>query len=375
MVIAQIVESDAPGGTERLVIQIAQDLGRRGHRVVVIGPADGEGKGWLGREIQSLGLPWEAVPRRKMLDPRAVTDITHLIGRYSVDAVHSHEFAPSVYGAAASWVKGKPHVITMHSNLYFAGAWRRRMAFRWAVRHSAAVVAVSRDTGADAERLLGLEPNSVQVIINGVATMPGRRDVVRRELGIADGELLVVALGNISARKAHIILLRALIELGHRRPDLAWHLAIAGTEQGGGAELRQVAAEHGVTGRFHLLGHRSDTEDVLAASDVFAMSSLHEGMPLAIIEAMFAVKPIITSAAGGIREMLAENAEGLLTPIGDVNAMSEGLERLFSDATLRARLALAARQRAERQFGIAPMMDAYLALYRSGAAGKAPAHA
>jgi glycosyltransferase involved in cell wall biosynthesis len=206
------------------------------------------------------------------------------------------------------------------------------------------------------------------VIINGVAARPGRRDVVRRELAVADDELLVVALGNLSARKAHIILLRALIELGRRRPEFSWHLAIAGTDQGSAAELRQVAADNDVSRRFHLLGHRSDTEDVLAAGDVFAMSSLHEGMPLAIIEAMFAEKPIISSSAGGIHEMIAEGVEGLLTPVGDAGAMSQGLERLFVDAGLRKRLATAARQRAERQFGIAPMMEAYLALYRNGGA-------
>lgn len=365
MVIAQIVEADAPGGTERLIIQIAQDLRKRGHQVVVIGPAAGPGKGWLGNEIRALGIEWATIPRRLMFDPRAVKDIVTLIRRYRVDAVHSHEFAPSVYGAMACWLIGRPHVMTMHSNLYFAGARRRRIAFRWAAHHSAAV-AVSADTGRDAERLLGLNPGSVHVIPNGIASRPGTRDAVRTELSLRPQDMLVLALGNVSKRKAHIILLRSLVELRSRNPDIPWHLAIAGTDQGAAPELRDAAREFGVESRLHLLGHRSDTEDLLAASDVFAMSSLHEGMPLAIMEATFAGKPVISSAAGGIAEMLDDGVEGLLTPVGDVHTMSVGLERLLTDPVLRDRLGQAARQRAERQFGIATMMDAYLRLYRNG---------
>jgi glycosyltransferase involved in cell wall biosynthesis len=94
------------------------------------------------------------------------------------------------------------------------------------------------------------------------------------------------------------------------------------------------------------------------------MSSLHEGMPLAIMEAMFAGKPIVSSVAGGIGEMIKDGAEGLLVPVGGVEPMSAGLERLLTDAALRDRLGAAARDRAQRQFGIEPMLDAYMRLYR-----------
>ena len=364
MVIAQIVESDAPGGMERLVIQITKDLLQRGHRVLVVGPADGPGNGWLGDEIRALKAEWRTVSRRWMLDPRAVTDLMRLFRAYRIDAVHSHEFAPSVFGAAAAWVTRRPHVITMHSNLYFATAWRRKAAFRWAARHSH-VVAVSRDTAVESEQLLGLPTGTIHMVPNGIAPTAGRRDVLRKELALNDADVLVVAVGNVSPRKAHINLLRALIQLEERRPGLRWHLAIAGTDQGSAPEIREVAAAQGLSSRVHLLGHRADTENVLAAGDVYAMSSLHEGMPLAIIEAMFAGKAMISTSAGGIAEMFTEGEEGLLSPVGDVAAMSSALERLVTDAPLRERLGSAAQRRAAKQFGIAPMMDAYLKLYAS----------
>ena len=366
MVIAQMVEGDAPGGTERLVMQIAQDLRRRGHRVVVIGPQEGPGKGWLANEMRAMGFEYDTVAKRAMADPRCVTDIVRLIRKHGIEMIHSHEFAPSVWGAIAAWLTRKTHVITMHSNLYFATARRRRLMFTWAVRHSAGVVAVSRDTGVDAERLMHLPAGSIHVIPNGIAFKPGQREPVRRELGLGDDDLLVVAIGNVSPRKDHILLVKALHALQQRRPEVRWHLAVAGNDQGSAPVIRQYAAEHGLESRVHLLGHRSDTENVLAASDVFAMSSQHEGMPLAIMEAMFAGKPVISTTAGGIAEMMDEGVDGMLTPVGDVAAMSTGLERLLTDASVRQRLGAAAIRRAERQFGVGAMMDAYLKLYRSG---------
>ena len=366
MVIAQFVEGDGPGGTERLVIQLALELRRRGHTVLTVGPADGPGKGWLGSEFRRLGFEWLTVPKRSMFDPRAVTDVTRFIRSRDVDVVHSHEFAPSIYGAAGAWLTRRNHCLTMHSNLYFAAAWRRRAAFRWATRHSGGVVAVSADTRADVEKLLALPRGTVQVIPNGIAATPGRRELLRNELGVSAAELLIVALGNVSARKSHITILEALIRLHRERPDLQWRFAIAGTDHGSAAHLLEFASEHGVADLFHLLGHRSDTEDVLAGADLFAMSSLHEGMPLAIIEAMFAEKAIVSTAAGGIAEMITHDVEGLLTPTGDVDAMAQALERLLSNRADRERMSVAARRRAERQFGITPMVDAYLGLYRKG---------
>lgn len=363
MVIAQIVEADAPGGTERLVLQIAQDLRQRGHRVVVVGPADGPGKGWLGREVRALGFDYETIPKRSMLDPRSITDITRLIRKHTVDVVHSHEFAPSVFGAMATWLTRRTHVFTTHGNLYFAAAWRRKALMRWAARHSDAVVSVSRDTADDLERLLELRKGAVHVIANGIMSKAGERQPVRAELGLKPEDVLLLALGNVSERKNHIAILRALEQLQRRRPELQWHLAIAGTDQGKLGELREFARVTALESRVHFLGHRGDTENLLAASDIFVMSSLHEGMPLAIMEAMFASKPVITSVAGGIGEMITEGVEGMLTAVNDDDAMARGLERLLSDASLRQRLGAAARERAQRQFGIAPMVDAYMKLY------------
>lgn len=360
LVVAQLIEGDTPGGAERLVIQFAEELRRRGHGIITIIPAGGAG--WLGQEMQRRDFPWTTIQRRAMFDPRTARDLAAIVREAGATAVHSHEFI-AVHGAAAARRVGIPHVITMHGSPYFAEKWRRRAAFRWAVRRSVRMVGVSRDTSEHAERVLGLAPGSALTIPNGIAPRPGDGAALRRELGIGDEELIVAAVGNVSERKNHLQMLEALLAVRERHPSLAWRMVVAGQDRGCMAAIRALAETNGVSGRVHLLGHRDDTEDLLAAADVFAMPSLHEGMPLAIIEAMFASRPVVSSTAGGVADMFDAGSEGLLFAVGDTPAFATALERLLTDAALRASVGRAARARAERQFGIGPMMDAYERLY------------
>src|SRR5213076_3190738 len=151
-----------------------------GHRVVTFTPERPIAESWLGSELTARGFEWVPVARYKSYDPREIVELIRLFNRHEIDVVHSHEFAPTVFGSLACWLTRRNHVATMHSSLYFATAWRRRRLFRWAVRHSAGVVAVSRDTQADAERILRLPPGTIHVIANGIAVQPGDRMAVRR---------------------------------------------------------------------------------------------------------------------------------------------------------------------------------------------------
>jgi glycosyltransferase involved in cell wall biosynthesis len=359
MVVGQLIEGDTPGGAERLVIQFAEELERRSHGIVTIIPAGGPA--WLGNEMKRLGFPWATIRRRSMFDPRIVSDLVSILREHGATALHSHEFI-GVHGARAARALRLPHVITMHGSPFFAEKWRRRMAFRWALRHSA-LVGVSRDTSTHAEQVLGLAAGTALTIPNGIAPRPGDGPGLRRELGLGPDALVVSAVGNVSERKNHIQLLRALLLVQARHPEIPWQMVVAGQDRGCMAEIRAVAAEHGVSDRVHLLGHRDDTENVLAAADVFAMPSLHEGMPLAIIEAMFASRPVVSSTAGGVADMFDDGREGFLFPVGDTTRLAAALEGLLLDPLRRATMGTAGRARAERQFGIGPMMDAYEALY------------
>jgi glycosyltransferase involved in cell wall biosynthesis len=358
--IALLCESGEPGGAERMILQLAEELRRRGHDVLPLGPANADP--WLRGEFRRCGFAPETFPVRGPADPVCLATIVQLLRRHHVDVAHSHAFFAAVYGGAAAWLLRKPHVITMHGSRYYLKHRRRRMALRWSARRSRALVAVSASTAAELAAGIGLAPGAVRVVYNGVPPQAGDRGRVREELGLDAGESFVVAVGSLFPVKGHAVLLRALLQIRHATDLPPWRAAIAGI--GGEADaLRAFIDEHGLGDRVRLLGFRSDVADVLAAADVYVMPSLFEGAPLALMEAMFASKAIAASAVGGIPELVSHDQEALLTTPGDATALATSLHSLLSDPARRSRLALAAQRRAASQFTLERMTDEYERLY------------
>jgi glycosyltransferase involved in cell wall biosynthesis len=270
----------------------------------------------------------------------------------------------AVYGAAAARLLRRPHIITIHGSGSFAGAWRRRVALRWAAKRSHATITVSTALRAELAAALRLAPTTFRVIHNGVSVRSGSAQAFRRELAIGPQEALIVAIGNLYPVKGHMVLLRAMGALNGGSGLPRWHLAIAGR----GAEdvaLRTYAAAHGLSERLHLLGYRDDVADLLASADVFALPSLSEGIPLALLEAMFAGKGIVASAVGGVPEVVTAGREALLVAPSDADSLAACLAQLLQDDRYRRSLGAAARERAQREFSLGTMVDRYECVYES----------
>jgi len=356
LVIAQMLESDGPGGAEVVVLRLGEALRARGHEVVPVGPA--RGCGWLAQQFRDRGFEPETFDLHRPLDWRCLRGMVDMLRRRRVDIVHSHEFTMAVYGtAAARWIR-RPHVITMHGNQRMTSRWRRRQLLRGAFRWSDATVAVSHDTKRHLDAEIGLAPRVVRIVPNGVPVPAGERGRLRATLGVPENALVVAAMGSLVPRKGHAVLIRALAA----EAGLPWRLVIAG----GGPErepLQALARELRVDERVHLLGHRDDIGDILAAADIFAMPSLWEGLPLALLEAMATGKPVVASATSGIPEAITPEVEGLLTPPGDIDALRRALGRLLCDPVLRQQLGARAAGRAAAEFSIRAMTDRYESLY------------
>jgi glycosyltransferase involved in cell wall biosynthesis len=363
MRIALLLESDGPGGAEVVVFQLGQELARRGHEVLFVGP--GAGTGWLGEKFKGAGLATAGFVKRNPLDPRWVSDLAACFRTHKVDAVHAHEFAMAVYGTAAARRLGLPVVNTFHGAESMTHALRRRVALRWAIPRSTASRAVSAATKTQLDRDLGIAANQIGVVHNGIPVRQGDPVKVRQELGIGADELMLLAIGNLEHRKGHLVLLRALQRLRSDGLSHPWRVVIAGGRGGPTRpQLEAFAAEHGFAERLHILTYRDDIADLQAAADIFVMPSLWEGLPLAMLEAMLAGNAIIASDTSGIPEAVNTGREGLLVPPGEDAALAGALERLMTDPALRASLGQAARFRGMAEFTVDAMADRYEALYR-----------
>lgn len=361
--VALMLETDGPGGAEVILLNLGRELRARGHTVYPVGPE--RGTRWLSSSFKADGFEHQTFALARPLDWRGPLTLAKMLRRLRIDVVHSHEFTMSVYGAAASRLVGCPHISTMHGNRTMTHALRRRVALRWAFRNSYATTAVSTATKVQLDDDLGLQPGVIRVLRNGVPIPCGDPEPVRRELGLRAAEVLILAVGNLDARKGHIFLLDALDRLSQGRGVGPWRLAIAGGRGGPERErLETFAAEHGMADRVHILKHRNDIPDLLAAADILAMPSLWEGLPLAILEAMLAGTAVVASEASGIPEAIVSGEQGLLTPAGDSEALARALETLIVDEPTRLRLAAHAQDRALAEFTIDAMTDRYEELYR-----------
>lgn len=233
-------------------------------------------------------------------------------------------------------------------------------AIRHALEHSDAITTVSEFMRRETVRLLGVQ-RPIEVIPNFFEPHAAAHDraEVRRELGLADGEALLLHLSNLRPLKRTDLLLDTVAKL---KPRLPFRLVVlAGADP---APLLAEAKRLGVADRLIVREKVTDIEGYLAAADLGLFTSEVESFCLSILELMSVGCPSAAFAVGGIPEVTISGATGLLAPLGDTAALSAGIEALLRDPARRAILGLAAQQRARSQFSAAAIVPRYEALYR-----------
>ena len=128
--------------------------------------------------------------------------------------------------------------------------------------------------------------------------------------------------------------------------------------------IERAIKERNLESHVVLAGNRSDVPDLLAASDAFLMSSISEGIPLTIIEAMAAGIPVVSTAVGGIPEMVQHDVNGFLAAAEDFSGLARSLVRLYQQPALRQAISAAGRETAERDFSLDGMLNGYSRTYQ-----------
>jgi glycosyltransferase involved in cell wall biosynthesis len=363
--VAHLIECDGPGGAETVVAQIATTLQAAGAHNVVFLPADGEG--WLARQLDGSGVTIEYFRVDRPVSPVCARSLQDAFRRHEIAIAHSHEFSMAVYGAWASWRCRIPHVITMHGRRYYAERLRRRLAMGLAIAASAHTVAVSAPLARHLSADLAVPRARVLTIPNGIRYVRPEHVTLRQELGLDSEDRLLVSVGNLYPVKGHVHLVDALALLVHWHPRLQLHLAISGRGELEGALVAR-ARDRGVDGRVHLLGLRSDVPAVLAAADIFVLPSLSEGLPLALLEAMFAGRPIVASDVGEVRAALDHGNAGVLVEPAEPLALATALDHLLRDPAEAERLGRLAASHAMAEYDLSRMVQRYVGLYEAALA-------
>lgn len=358
--IAQLVPSLRGGGLERVVTDLAIALTRAGHECAVFVL---NGLGVYQQPLETAGvrvIDCQEGRFRVRGYPR------HLVSRlrqFKPDVVHAHS-GTWLPGAVASTLLDLPLVFTDHGR-YPPEPRSRALIQRWCARRTDRIVAVSAPLAAYVQDFLGLASNP-SVIPNGIDLAPFRdrgdeRGRLRAEWSIPADAVLAIAVGRFAPVKNHVGMVRALAAASRTSSRL--HLALLGT---GPLEpdIRAEARRLGVLERVRFLGFRSDVPACLAAADLWLLASSTEGLPIALLEAMAAGLPIVSTAVGGIPDALGDPPAGRLVPPGDDAALGEALAAAARDREWRTQVGASVSRRA-KVFSLELMMGRYVELYRS----------
>ncbi|MBI2498536.1 MAG: N-acetyl-alpha-D-glucosaminyl L-malate synthase BshA [Opitutae bacterium] len=233
-------------------------------------------------------------------------------------------------------------------------------AISHALAASDAITTVSEFMRRETVRLLGVQ-RPIEVIHNFFEPHPALRSraAVRRELGLARGEKMLLHLSNLRPLKRIDLLLQTVASL---RPRTSFKLVIlAGASF---APFKAQVRRLGLADRVVVRERVTNIEDYLQAADAGLYTSESESFCLSILESMRAGCPSAAFAVGGIPEVVESGKSGLLMPFGDTVALTRAVETLLKKPSLRAKLGRAARQRARRLFSAAAIVPRYEALYR-----------
>lgn len=365
--IALMLESDGPGGAESVLFALATGLRERGVEVHAAVLANRQG--WLTGRLREAGINLFTPQLAHPLDWHFVRALVEWSRQHQLDLLHGHEFTMGFYAGVAARISGIPHIITMHGGHGYAKALRRRAALGLSARRAATIVGVSESTCQHMAQSLWVPRDRIQLVPNGTRPIRGDRQRTRAELGLSSNEHLFLAVGNLYLVKGHRVLVDACALLAQRTDLPRWKVAIAGR----GHEECRLAAQigaYGLQSKVSLLGLRDDIGDLLAAADGWVMPSLSEGLPLALIEAMFSEVPIVCTAVGGIPDLIRPEESGWLVEPGNPRALAEAMASLLLNPARGARMASRALLVAEQGYGQAIMVDRYLGIYRAALASR-----
>ena len=360
LTIMHSIETAGPGGAENVLLNLLRNLDREKYRSIVCLRKEG----WLTSRVRELGFDTVVVPLEgRAIDVRWCRQVYKVLKKKGVHLMHAHEFAMNVHCSVLSSFSGVPCVTTVHGRHYYGERWYRRAAYRYAARHSH-MVAVSNDIKAHLHKQIGVPAFRVDVVHNGIDTaafLPDQdtRSRVRHELGVDDGTLLIGAVGNLYPVKGHTQLVKAVAEV--KRDYANFRLFIAGRGQLL-ESLQEEAKQLGVSAHVFFLGFREDVRALLQAMDIFVLPSESEGIPLSLLEAMAAKKPVVVTGVGGIPEVV-DSEVGSICPANDPRALAEGLLAMLKDPVRARRLGEAGRRRVERDFSLTQMRARYTDLY------------
>lgn len=385
--VLQVIGNLEIGGAQEVVRTLVAYLAVLDCAPVVCTLRDGP----LRRDIEQQGFQVEVLdlPRHSVVVfPLFIVDMLRLwralaevIRKHDIDVVQTHLLGSLHFlTLGLPWFTNLRVVLWTIHNVDFLPSKRKYSRYRWllgpkklvhrllyrlASHKVSGFIAVSDMVSESMVGQIGPIQDKITVICNGVDVKRYEQEVdtdaVRQRLALGTDAHLIATVGTLKEQKGHCYLIDAAHEIVPQHPD--WHFLLIG--DGGLREgLQAQVREQGLSENIHFLGNRHDVPELLAASDLFVLPSLWEGLPMALIEAMAASKAVVATAVSGTVQVVVPDETGLLVPPGDSRLLAQAIEQCLTDPMRIQVMGVVGKRRVEEGFSAHKQAVEHLELYR-----------
>lgn len=356
--ILHIIPNFGPGGAERMLVNLLEAFDRERFEVKAVSLYPESGT-ILEKEIREKEFKVFYLNKRQGLDLRMIPQLYHLFCVFRPDVVHTHRYVLRYTLLPAILARVPVRVHTVHSvaqkEVDLPGKLVHQIAFRWG---GVLPVSISREVANTIRDMYGRKVNT-PVIYNGIPTKEfaaktGRDNDKRKK------DLILLHVGRFAPPKNHCLLIEAFALAVKEYPGMQLWLVGDGPLR---AEVEALVKEKGLDEKIFFLGIRDDVSALLGNADIFVLPSDWEGVPLTVLEAMSANKPVIATVVGGVPELIEDDISGILVPPQNPEALANAVLCLAKDPELRQKMGKAAQERAVAMFDISRAAREYEALY------------
>jgi glycosyltransferase involved in cell wall biosynthesis len=353
------------GGAENTFRWLARGLRESGIDAVaaIAAPPSACGPGaenWLGFELERMIFPVVKF-NRESGRLRLIREIVRLVKTTKPDLVHSHLLDSNFYSAIACRMLNLPHISTEHGDVSFNDSLSARFKYALIGLCSRHVACVSEAILKKAKRRVFVG-SKLQTVYNGICFMNRSPSSFRKEMNIPDDCLLIGNVGNLYPVKGQEVLLKSFARIHERYDRTALVIVGRGAEE---HSLKRWVRKLGIPQeKVIFTGFRNDVQNIMNSFDLYVQSSLSEGHPVALIEAMSLGVPVIATNVGGTSEVTMGGKYGLLVSPGSESDLEAAITGFFKNTDKLKEMADAGKIIVRERFSIERMVRNYIALYR-----------
>ncbi|MEZ6135223.1 MAG: glycosyltransferase [Pirellulaceae bacterium] len=367
--ICQVLHTLSVGGAEVLAREFAIQAAPSFRTVFACLDEVGE----IGNQLLTKGFTVECLGRKPGLDRQLMGRLAKFCREQRVDVIHAHQYAPFVYAALSRWqsvgsiIGGRPPILMTEHGRHYPDVRKIKRVFanKFLFRQHDRCVAVGQGVKQALIDKEGIRTSRIEVVYNGIDVTrfqrcQSTRAATREELGLAKNDIAVFQVARINPLKDHETAIRTF---SHLKDMLNIKLFVIGDGELKPAVATLVHQLH-LDGSVKMLGTRHDVDRLINAADISLLTSISEGIPLTLIEAMANGLPCVASNVGGVPEVVIDGTTGFLVAAKDDKSFAERVRLLATDADLRSKFGKAATARTREKFSDVEMHSSYQDLYR-----------